>query len=186
MRFRFVDFSSFPQGWIVLGVSLIFPLVLSLSCQAPQKQTLANEDSTNSFTKIDQSAFIFETLTGDTIALTPLETQWTVLHFWATWCKPCLAEFPELSHSLPRLASESVQFFFASDEELAEIILFEKKYTTGLDLVRMKKGSLADFEIYALPTTIVLDREGKEVFRHAGQLRWGEFNSIEELIAQKP
>jgi thiol-disulfide isomerase/thioredoxin len=128
----------------------------------------------------------FEGLEGNEVAFTPAAQKWTVLHFWATWCKPCIAEFPELKKSLPRLDTDQVQFLVASDEDLDRIDAFQKKYTTGLDLIRMKEGSLADFEIYALPTTLVLDSTGKEVFRHAGQLKWAEISSIDELVAQQP
>ena len=79
-----------------------------------------------------------------------------------------------------------MEFLLATDEELDQIEAFQKKHQTGLDLIRMKSGALADFEIYALPTTIILDKDGKEVYRHAGQLKWAEVASIDQLVAEKP
>ncbi len=166
---------------------LLFSILMAWACHSPTNQQISKTET------VDRNGLnpgvptiTFENLLEKELPLSPEAKQFTVLHFWATWCKPCLAEFPELSHSLPRLASDSVQFFFASDEELAEIKLFENKYKTGLDLVRLKQGSLADFEIYALPTTIVLNRKGEEVFRHAGQLPWSAYASIDELVSKIP
>jgi thiol-disulfide isomerase/thioredoxin len=184
MRSKF-EFTSIFQRIITGSFFLILLVVLCLSCQSRQKETLASENASNSVSGKDRRSISFETLAGDPIVLTPKANKWTVLHFWATWCKPCLSEFPEIKKALPGLQSDQIQFLFISDEELDQIDAFQKKYSTGLELIRMKEGSLADFEIYALPTTIVLDREGNEVFRHAGQLHWAEFDSIEELLDQK-
>ena len=165
--------------WIGLGF-------LHFSCKSPSTEPAATELSAESVSNRNQPAVSFENVAGEEIALHPQNNQWTVLHFWATWCKPCLAEFPELKNAMPRLDTDKVEFLLATDEELDQIEAFQKKHQTGLDLIRMKSGALADFEIYALPTTIILDKDGKEVYRHAGQLKWAEVASIDQLVAEKP
>lgn len=176
--FLLISFRHFPG----LGSLLFLALV---SCQSPNS-TQVEEVSSESTADKPAPVISFETSTGKEIAFAPANNQWTVLHFWATWCKPCLAEFPELKKALPLLDTDNIQFLLASDEELERIDAFQKKHQTGLELIRMKEGSLADFEIYALPTTIILNKEGKEVYRHAGQLKWAEVASIDQLIAEKP
>ena len=111
---------------------------------------------------------------------------WKVLHFWATWCKPCLAEFPELKEALPRLENDSTQILIASDESFEQIQKFQEKHQTGLELLRLKTGDISDFGIYALPTTIVIDPDGKEVFRKVGQVDWSAVSSISQLIKSNP
>lgn len=133
-----------------------------------------------------EKTYAFQRLTGDEFLVDPSEKELTVIHFWATWCKPCLEEFPELRKALPKLENESIQFLIASDEDLDRIISYQEKYDTGLELIRMSKGSMSDFEIYALPTTLILDNKGMEVYRKAGMVDWKSFASIEELIATKP
>jgi thiol-disulfide isomerase/thioredoxin len=165
---------------------LILFAALGSACQSPSKETQVTKMPTESKVQKSSPTFRFESLDSAEVAFVPAENQWTVLHFWATWCKPCIAEFPELKKSLSRLDTDQVQFLVASDEDLDRIDAFQKKYNTGLDLIRMKEGSLADFEIYALPTTLVLDSTGKEVYRHAGQLKWAEISSIDQLVAEKP
>jgi len=128
----------------------------------------------------------FQQANGEEFGLQPKDKKWTVLHFWATWCKPCLAEFPELKEALPNLQQANTQFILASEEDLEQIQAFESRHQTGLNLSRFVLGSLADFEIYALPTTLVLDAQGKEVFRQVGLVEWKNVKSIEELIQSKP
>ena len=129
-----------------------------------------------------------KTLTGENFVFNKLENggKPMVVDFWATWCKPCLAEFPELKAALPRLQSDSVAFFLATEEDLDQIRAFEEKRNFGLEFLHLKEATLADFEVHALPTTLVLDSTGKVVYRHMGQLNWQEITSIEDLISQKP
>lgn len=169
-----------------LPVLLIGCGLMHFSCKSPSTEPAVTELSVESISEKNQTSVAFENLASEEIAFNPKGNQWTVLHFWATWCKPCLAEFPELKRALPSIATDSVQFLLASDEDLDQIETFQKKHQTGLDLIRMKSGVLSDFEIYALPTTIILDKEGKEVFRHAGRLNWAEISSIDDLVAEKP
>ncbi len=165
-------------GILNLGVG-----VFLVACQskAPAENVSAVEA-----TPFSMSSTRFQRLDGTEFGLSPEQKTYTVLHFWATWCKPCLAEFPELKTALPRLQSDSVAFFLATEEDLDQIRTFEEKRNFGLELLHLKKASLADFEVHALPTTLVIDRQGKVVYRHMGQLNWQEVTSIEDLITQQP
>lgn len=163
-----------------LILSLLF-LVVSCQSKAP-----AENVTTAEATPFAMSDVRFQRLDGTEFGLAPEQKAYTVLHFWATWCKPCLAEFPELKAALPRLQSDSVAFFLATEEDMDQIRSFEEKRTLGLDFLHLKEATLADFEVHALPTTLVLDNTGKVVYRHMGQLNWQEVPSIEDLIFQKP
>ncbi len=153
------------------------------SCQSknPSESTAATQE-----TSFNRASARFQLANGEEFGLNPEDKKWTVLHFWATWCKPCLAEFPELKEALPNLQQANTQFVLASEEDLEQIQAFENRHQTGLNLSRFVKGTLADFEIYALPTTLVLDAQGKEVFRQVGLVEWKNVKSIEELIQSKP
>lgn len=167
-----------------LILSLVFAILLS--CQSKTgENNQAIESSIEDSYELSKT-FTFQDLTGDEFLFQPSDKKITVIHFWATWCKPCLEEFPELRKALPKLENDSTQFLIASDEDLDRIKSYQEKHKTGLDLIRMTKGSMADFELYALPTTIILDNQGKEVYRKAGMIYWNSFSSIQDLIADKP
>lgn len=166
----------------LLGLLVGFSLCLG-SCQSknPSESTSAPEEPS-----LNRASARFQVANGEEFGLQTEDKKWIVLHFWATWCKPCLAEFPELKNALPNLQQDNIQFIFASEEELEQILAFESRHQTGLNLSRFVQGSLADFEIYALPTTLVLDGQGKEVFRQVGLVEWKNVKSIEGLIQSKP
>ena len=162
---------------------ILFLLFLVFSCQskAPAENVTTAESTPFSLEEVR-----FQRMDGTEFGLSAEKKTYTVLHFWATWCKPCLAEFPELKAALPRLQSDSVAFFLATEEDLDQIRAFEEKRNFGLEFFHLKEATLADFEVHALPTTLVLDRQGKVIYRHSGQLNWQEVSSIEDLISQKP
>lgn len=168
----------FFWGSLLLNTGFLFS-----SCQS---KAPAENVTTAEATPFAMSDVRFQRLDGTEFGLAPEQKTYTVLHFWATWCKPCLAEFPELKAALPRLQSDGVAFFLATEEDMDQIRAFEEKRTFGLDFLQLKKGTLADFEVHALPTTLVLDNTGKVVYRHMGQLNWQDVTSIEDLISQKP
>lgn len=165
-------------GTFHLGLAL-----LAIGCQsnAPVESSVNTAAEPFSLAEVK-----FQQLDGTEIGLSTEQKTYTVLHFWATWCKPCLAEFPELKAALPRLQSDSIAFFLATEEDIDQIRTFEEKRTFGLQFVHLKTGTLADFEVHALPTTLILDKNQKVVYRHMGQLNWKEVSSIEDLIAKQP
>lgn len=166
--------------WSTFNLGICF---LVVSCQSNSPGENVTEAEKTPFVLSDAR---FQRLDGSEFGLAPEPKAYTVLHFWATWCKPCLAEFPELKAALPRLQSDSVAFFLATEEDLDQIRAFEEKRNFGLEFLHLKKASLADFEVHALPTTLVIDRQGKVVYRHMGQLNWQNVTSIEDLISQQP
>jgi len=165
-------------GFLNLGIG-----ILLVSCQS---KPAAESSSTAVADPFSLEKVRFQRLDGTEFGLSAEQKTYTVLHFWATWCKPCLAEFPELKAALPRLQSDSVAFFLATEEDLDQIRTFEEKRNFGLEFLHLKEATLADFEVHALPTTLVLDSIGKVVYRHMGQLNWQDVTSIEDLISQKP
>lgn len=167
-------------------VSRILTLGLGVLLAACQSKAPAENVTEAEATPFDLSDARFQRLDGSEFGLLPEQKSWTVLHFWATWCKPCLAEFPELKAALPRLKSDNVAFFLATEEDLDQIRAFEEKRNFGLEFLQLKVATLADFEVHALPTTLVIDRQGKVVYRHMGQLNWQDVTSIEDLISKKP
>lgn len=177
--------------WYLLKIVSQFLLFLVLlacffsSCQSKTNDLKATESIENQSLRGQVEAPVFQKINGDLMPDISAKN-WKVIHFWATWCKPCLAEFPELKKALPRLENDSTRFFIASEEALDQIRSFEERHQTGLELLRLEQAELSDFGIYALPTTIVIDPDGKEVFRKAGQVDWSLIETIDQLISSKP
>lgn len=126
---------------------------------------------------------------GDPVQLLTLKGDVVVLHFWATWCPPCRAEFPAFakyatSSEVPR----GVDVFAISLDEKSEPI---PKFLEGLPkspMVFMDPEGLSDhLRITGIPTTILVDKAGRVAWRSSGGADWsptGVPSVIEKLTKE--
>jgi thiol-disulfide isomerase/thioredoxin len=98
-----------------------------------------------------------------------------LVNLWATWCGPCVRELPSLDRLAVRAAGR-LQILTVSqdDPNNADPHAYwdEKKFTT-LQLYTDPKTVLsAAYATGVLPTSILYDAKGKEVWRIVGGLEW--------------
>ncbi len=102
---------------------------------------------------------------------TVADKDWTVLAFWATWCAPCQKELPELSAWAASVEGVNVLAVNLNDgfenEDVSKAIT--KMGLQNGSLRGVKDPSLATlFDIEALPTLVLLDKQGIERYRMVG------------------
>ncbi len=102
------------------------------------------------------------------------------INFWATWCKPCLAEMPSIQSAMEKLKEENIEFLFASDETKEQIENFKANYEYNFNYVRVE--NLEELNIMALPTTFIFDADGKLVFSEMGFRQWDDEKSINLIL----
>jgi thiol-disulfide isomerase/thioredoxin len=105
---------------------------------------------------------------GAPVALASTRGKITVLDFWATWCKPCLASMPRLEQ-LARAHSDVAVLAINTDDPAAARALFDSRGYT-MTLVS-DDGAISDrYGASVLPYTVIVDRSGavREVIRGAG------------------
>ncbi|MGW8178707.1 MAG: TlpA family protein disulfide reductase [bacterium] len=117
--------------------------------------------------------------------------QLRVVHFWATWCAPCLEEFPQLLSLGSRFPEvELVAVSLDSVEDKSEVVAFLASQKSSCRNLLFKgqnaQGILKAFDRQwkeLLPYTVVIDLRGKIAYRREGQLDLQEVRSvIEKLI----
>jgi len=105
---------------------------------------------------------------GAPVALSSTRGKITVLDFWATWCKPCLAAMPRLEQ-LARAHPDVAVLAINTDDPAAARALFDSRgYTMTL---LADDGAISDrYGVSVLPYTVIVDRDGavREVLRGAG------------------
>ena len=88
----------------------------------------------------------------------------TVLNFWATWCGPCRIELPELQELYNELAGKGVVVLAINvDSPRQHVDPFLKRNNLSLPVYFLEPEAEATLGIQSLPTTVLLDAEGKVV-----------------------
>jgi thiol-disulfide isomerase/thioredoxin len=115
-------------------------------------------------------AFKVSTLDGKPLSLADYKSKVILLNFWATWCGPCRAEVPDLVELQDKYKDQlQVIGLVVDDDDEDAVKKFAAKYginypvAMATDEVRTEYGGIP-----ALPTSFVLDEEGRVVQKHEG------------------
>jgi thiol-disulfide isomerase/thioredoxin len=114
--------------------------------------------------------FTVRTLDGATVAPADLRGKAVVLNFWATWCGPCIAEIPAFNALQSKYGDDLVILGLSVDEVGADVVAaFAARQRIGYRLAMAPPAVQAQFGgIPGLPTSFILDREGRVVQKHVG------------------
>jgi thiol-disulfide isomerase/thioredoxin len=169
--YYFLSFEVMKNNLILLSLLLF----VSLSgCQKSNKSTAQKlpEKLVDRIQLVD--------LEGEDIPLESLKGKTIFLNYWATWCRPCLAEMPDMNTAAKILGEENFVFLAASDEEIGKIRYFAEKYDYAFQFVHLKT-SVFDLDIMALPTTMIINAQGEIVYNEVGARNWANEKELERL-----
>ncbi len=109
--------------------------------------------------------FTLSRLGGGEIALSDYLGSWVVVNYWATWCAPCRKEMPELSQLHDERDDITVLglAFEDTDDEAFETFLAEFHASYPILRVDVYQPPEPFGTPKVLPTTIILDTEGRAV-----------------------
>jgi thiol-disulfide isomerase/thioredoxin len=113
---------------------------------------------------------------GNEVSLADFRGKVVILNLWATWCAPCRREMPSLDRLQAAHGDDGLQVLPLSLDR-GEIDKIETFYDeVGLPNLGIYHDPQAAagraFGAYGLPTTIVIDREGREIGRLLGPAEW--------------
>ena len=104
-----------------------------------------------------------------TVSLQSFEGRPVLLSFWATWCGPCRVELPELARLYRDLVGEGFVLLTVNvDTNPAVAGRYLEQLGISVPVYRMAPQDLVALEINALPTNILLDRNGQVVMTAKG------------------
>lgn len=114
--------------------------------------------------------FVVSDLEGNEIELADLKGKGVFLNFWGTWCKPCEQEMPYMNELYPKYKEKGVEMIaLDADETTIAVKNFVNQY--GLKFpVAIDEGQaiLGTYDVGPLPTTFLIDKEGKVVEKITG------------------
>ena len=167
---------------------LIFSFVLGFSAWQSYKldQKFSKQNfvsSTGTLLKEVPAGVSFKTFDeGETYNID--SESFSVVHFWATWCAPCEAEFPdliELTHMLK--THKNINFLLvAVNDDAKEMRKFLSKFDLNLDTIHILVDSEdihKKFGTYKMPESFLIGPKGVVVRKFTGQQKWNsqEFES---------
>lgn len=98
-----------------------------------------------------------------------------ILHFWATWCAPCVVELPQLAafaEAHPALGAQ-ITVISIDRRPIAEVTEFLRDLGLTLDTVRLAEGNAGTvYGLKAYPSTVFVDAHGTPVRVITGSVPW--------------
>ncbi|MEV5885173.1 TlpA disulfide reductase family protein [Streptomyces sp. NPDC052020] len=135
-----------------------------------------------------------ETVDGKQLDVDDYQGKVVVLNVWGSWCPPCRAEAKNFQKVYEDVKDQGVQFVGINtrDTSTGPARAFEKEYgvtypslydPTGKLMLRFEKGTLNP---QAIPSTLVIDRDGKIAARTLQALSEEKLRSmLEPVLAEK-
>jgi peroxiredoxin len=135
------------------------------------------------------SNFTLPLLTGESVSLSGLRGKVVFLNFWATWCPPCRAEMPDMETVHQRLTGKGLEILAVdSGEKSATVAAFIKRSGFTFPVALDADGRVgAAYGVSAIPTTYLIDRQGRIVSRVVGAFPWTDsavVAALEALLAE--
>ena len=129
--------------------------------------------------------FSFTDAEGKPTSTADLKGKVVFINFWASWCPPCRAEMPSLENLYQKLKDDQriVFLFMNEDNDRNKAIQYLQKNHFTIPLF-YSSGDVPN-EIFSgtLPTTVVLDKEGKIVLKRQGMADYNSDDFIRQLKA---
>ncbi|MCJ7457759.1 MAG: TlpA family protein disulfide reductase [candidate division Zixibacteria bacterium] len=134
--------------------------------------------------------FTLKDLKGMELNLKEFRGKVVLLNFWATWCSPCRIEIPSMVELYKRYKDKGLEIIGVNLDKLGRsgVEQFSKEYNISFPVLLDPAGKVGtNYGIVALPTTFILDREGKILERVTGGLDWTteeNLKKFETLLAE--
>jgi thiol-disulfide isomerase/thioredoxin len=129
-------------------------------------------------------------LAGKPLPLSSLKGKVVLVNFWATWCGPCLTEMPWFVEFTEKYGPDGLVVYAISlDEEGPGVVkpFVEKHKFDKLTIVMGEEKTPQAFGgLLGLPTTFMVDREGKFYSKHQGLVQKADIEEEIQILLGKP
>jgi len=123
-----------------------------------------------------QPDFTLKTIDGREVSLKDYRGKVVLINFWATWCPPCRNEMPLFVRVYKSYRDKGFEILaISTDSSLDPVKKFVKEFRINFPVLYDDKNVVSLYGIQGLPTSFLIDREGKVV-----KVRLGKYKEIEE------
>jgi len=176
-QFKVDNFIPWPQIITMRKVIAVFYLIVffgGTSCNSKKEKVTDLESNQAKASYVD--------LNNKKVDFTSFKGKKILLNYWATWCKPCIEEMPDLLKAQEILKAHNYVFLLASDEDITKISHFKNDKKYNFRFLKSIRSTDA-LGIYILPTTFVFNEKGEKVKTITGSVLWDSEEIINKLKA---
>ena len=126
----------------------------------------------------------FLNLEGEEVSLLDPDAEGNVvfLNLWATWCGPCLAEMPAMASLYQQLSGSGFSMVAVSEEDPETVREFLADSPYPFKILMDPENVLGNrFEVISIPSTFIIDREGRLALRQTGAYHWDAAEVVEQF-----
>jgi peroxiredoxin len=131
-------------------------------------------------------------LGGGEFSSSELDGDIAVLNFWGSWCPPCRVETPQFQEVYAEVREQGVSFLGLNVKETSEQFAQAFVDSEGIEFpsVYDPRGEVAlafrDYPANAIPSTIVLDRDGRVAAVYTGEVSRDDLRAVlDRLLAEE-
>ncbi|MBC87533.1 MAG: hypothetical protein CL677_10190 [Bdellovibrionaceae bacterium] len=126
--------------------------------------------------------FEIETIDGKPFKLSDLKGKLILINFWASWCDPCVEEFPSMLKLLETMGDDLVLVTVSADYEMKELkkflSIFDVKGDNFVAVWDKEKTISNQYHIVALPESFIIGKDFKLVRKVSGSEDWATPEAI--------
>ncbi|MED3624896.1 thiol-disulfide oxidoreductase ResA [Neobacillus thermocopriae] len=159
---------------LVLGAAVVYTLYANFTKDSRLKVDVG--DQAPDFVLIDMD--------GNKHQLSDYRGQGVFLNFWGTWCPPCKKEMPYINNQYNQFKDQGVQVLSVDIQE-SELVVnqFVEQYKLDFPIMIDKdKEVMTAYGVDLLPATFLIDKNGKVVKYHTGELTEDKVREFMESI----
>jgi peroxiredoxin len=181
--------SAYLKGAIFVLVAII---ALLFWYDASEKDLPANQ-TPRTFQIIDEMEksgvpdFSLSRLDGSLVKLSDYKGKIVIVNFWASWCNPCVEEFPSMMKLVEEMKGEVVVIAVSTDDNERDIDAFTKAFglpKPGLEIVWDKDRSvMTKYGVDKIPESFLVGKDLKLIRKVLGIENWASANAIEYFQA---
>ena len=118
--------------------------------------------------------FALTSIDGGSITLGDLKSKVALINFWATWCPHCKEQMPSMERLYRKLNDKGLTILAVNVmENLETVKKFARKYDLSFPVLLDRRGEVAaKYGANFLPTTVIINRDGKAVGIVIGPRKW--------------
>ena len=122
---------------------------------------------------------------GKSVAMENFKGKVIFMNVWATWCPPCVAEMPGINKLYNEVDKEKVAFIMLSvDEDFQKAIDFRERKGFDFEVYQLNGNLPALYQTQSIPSTFVIDANGKLVMTHLGLGNY-DTNKFKEFLKEQ-